>query len=101
MYNKPTKYTYTSEELSNYIEGNDVYNSSFLSIISNSAITRETYVISEFEYRPDLIAAEVYGSSSYEGILILQTGLTLDKFIKGKRLELIPKKTLDSILNNL
>lgn len=101
MYNKPTKYTYTSEELSNYIEGNDVYNSSFLSIISNSALPRITYIISEYEYRPDLIAAELYGSSSYEGMLVLQTGLTLDKFVKGKKLEVLSKKTLDSILNSL
>jgi hypothetical protein len=101
MYKKPTKYTYTSEELSNYIEGNDVYNSSFLSIISNSALPRITYVISEYEYRPDLIANEIYGSSSYEGILILQTGLTLDKFQKGRKIEVLSKTTLDTILFNL
>jgi hypothetical protein len=101
MYNKPTKYTYTLEELSNYIEGNDVYNSSFLSIISNPSLPRITYVITENEYRPDLIAHDIYGSSSYEGMLILQAGITLSGFTKGRVLEVLPKITLDSILNNL
>ena len=85
MYNKPTKYTYTSEELSNYIEGNDIYNSSFLSIISNPAYPKITYVISEYEFRPDLIAREVYGSTSYEGLLMIQTGLIISDYTKGNR----------------
>ena len=101
MYNKPTKYTYTSEELSNYIEGTDVYNSSFLSIISNSAFPKITYVITEYEYRPDLIAKEIYGSTSYEGLLMIQTGLTLSDYTKGRKLEIFSKSTLDYILNNL
>lgn len=101
MYNKPTKYTYTSEELSNYIEGNDVYNSSFLSIISNSAYPRITYVITEYEYRPDLIAREIYGSSTYEGLLMIQTGLVLEDYTRGRKLEILSKATLDSILGNL
>lgn len=101
MYNKPTKYTYTSEELSNYVEGNDVYNSSFLSIISNSAYPRITYVITEYEYRPDLIAREIYGSSTYEGLLMIQTGLVLEDYTRGRKLEILSKATLDSILGNL
>lgn len=101
MYNKPIKYSYTSEELSNYIEGNDVYNSSFLSIISNSTFPKITYVITEYEYRPDLIAREIYGSTSYEGLLMIQTGLVLSDYTKGRKLEIFSKSTLDTILNNL
>jgi hypothetical protein len=101
MYNKPTKYTYTSEELSNYIEGNDIYNSSFLSIISNPAYPKITYIISEYEFRPDLIAREVYGSTSYEGLLMIQTGLVISDYTKGRKLEIFSKSTLDNILNNL
>lgn len=101
MYKKPTKYTYILEELSNYIEGDDVYNSSFLSIISNPSIPRITYVISEYEFRPDLIAQEIYGSTTYEGMLILQSGMTLESYTRGKILEVIPKKSLDEILDNL
>ncbi len=101
MYNKPTKYTYTREELANYIEGNDVYNSSFLSIVSNPGLPREMYRITEYEYRPDLIANEIYGSTSYEGILMLQAGIPLSEYKKGVLLNVITKSALDSILNNL
>lgn len=101
MYNKPVKYTYTREELANYIEGNDVYNSSFLSIISSNAYPKISYVITEYEYRPDLIAKELYGSTTYEGILILQTGLLLEGFKKGAVLNVLSKSNLDNILNNL
>jgi hypothetical protein len=101
MYNKPTKYAYTREELANYIEGNDVYNSSFLSIISSNAYPRTTYIITEYEFRPDLIAKELYGSTTYEGILILQTGLPLEGFKKGTALSVLSKASLDSILNSL
>ena len=101
MYKKPTKYTYTREELSNYIEGNDVFNSSFLSILSNPDLPRISYTITEYEYRPDLIANEIYGSSSYEGILMLQTGLSLSDYKNGRIITVLSKTVLDSILNNL
>ena len=101
MYKKPIKHTYTKEELSNYIEGNEVYNSSFLSIISNLDLPRILYTISEYEFRPDLIANAIYGSSSYEGLLMLQTGLSLSDYKKGKVLSVLSKTTLDSILDNL
>lgn len=101
MYKKPTKYTYTREELSNYIEGNDVFNSSFLSILSNPDLPRISYTITEYEYRPDLIANEIYGSSSYEGILMLQTGLSLSDYKNGRIITVLSKTVLDSVLNNL
>jgi hypothetical protein len=101
MYKKPIKYIYKKEELSNYIENNDVYNSTLLSILQNSTFPKINYTITEYEHRPDLIANDIYGSTTFEGLLMLQTGLGLEEYIRGRVISIIPKSSLLSILDNL
>lgn len=101
MYRKKSKIVNTSENLGNYIEGFDVYNSLFLYKLSDQSLTREDYVITVYEYRPDLIARDYYGSTSYMGIVLAQTKLTTEQFKKGTVLKLLPKSTIEGIINSL
>lgn len=101
MYTKETKLFTGLSRLENYIQENDVYNSKLLLYLSDPSIEREEYEILSNKYRPDQIALDYYGDSSYEGLLILQAACPLSGFTEGTILYLIPKATLDSILSNL
>jgi hypothetical protein len=101
MYRKKSKIVSTYENLGNYIDGFDVYNSLFLQRIANPTLAREKYIITVYEYRPDLIAKDYYGSTSYMGILLAQIKLTVDQLERGVILELLPKTTIESIINSL
>lgn len=101
MYSKTNKIFSGLSKLENYIEENDVYNSKLLLLLSNPEIEREDYEILTYQYRPDQIAQDYYGDSSYSGLLMLQVASSLSSYTKGTILRLIPKDTLDSILSNL
>lgn len=88
-------------DLSSYINGKDVYNSRLLDIISKSTAPKVRYTVTEKNYRPDLIAKDLYGSSDYLGLLMVQTGASLENFKKGAILELYSKTTLDGFINSL
>lgn len=101
MYKKKQKIQKSNTELSNYIEGFDVYNSLFLKRISSSTLTRETYIVTVNEFRPDLIALDFYGDSNYMGILLAQIKIGLEQLKRGTILELLPKDTIDYIISNM
>lgn len=103
MYKKPTKILSKQENLNNYIEDTDVFNSEFLLRLSNPALEKEKvqYEIKTFQYRPDLIAKDFYGSSTYEGILMIQASRSLASYTKGSILQLLPKTIIDNLLLNL
>lgn len=101
MYTKNNTIISDRTELANYIEGNDVYNASLLIYLNDPRIERVDYTITAFEYRPDLLAKDFYGSTSYQGLFLLQTGTALELLRKGTIVQLIPKRTLDGILGNI
>ena len=101
MYSKANKVSSGIEDVVNYIFGCDVYNSKLIEQLRDPSLPREQYEIKTFEYRPDLIAQEDYGSTDYEGLLMIQTGSTLTNFKKGTTLTLIPKSNLDSLLRSI
>ena len=101
MYRKKSKIVSNTENLGNYIEDFDIYNSLFLYKLSDQGLPREDYEITVYEFRPDLIARDYYGSTSYMGILLAQTKLTLTQFKKGLILHLLPKSIIDGIINTL
>jgi hypothetical protein len=101
MYTRANKVTSDMENIVNYISGCDVYNSKLIELLRDPALPRETYEIKASEYRPDLIAKDYYGSTSYEGLLMIQTGTTLTNFTRGTTLELIPKDRIDSLLRSI
>lgn len=101
MYSKANKVSSGIEDVVNYISGCDVYNSKLIEQLRDPSLSREQYEIKTFEYRPDLIAQDFYGSTVYEGLLMIQTGSTLTNFKKGTTLTLIPKSNLDSLLRSI
>lgn len=98
MFKKDSKIVSNIQELSNYISEFDIYNSSILIYLNDPKIEREDYEITNYEYRPDLIAKDYYGSSNYMGLLILMSSRDLSTFKRGSVLKLIPKNILDEIL---
>lgn len=101
MYKKATSITMNKQDLSNYIEGYDIYNSELLLRLQDPSIEKEDYLITTNSYRPDLIADDYYGSTSYLGIMMMTTSLELEDYKKGNILSLIPKNVIDSIINSL
>ena len=101
MYTKEQKIQNSLTNLSNYIEGFDVYNSLFLQKISDPTLEREKYQITVHEFRPDLMAQDFYGSAEYMGILLVQARVDLKSLKRGVVLELLPKKTIDNIISGM
>jgi hypothetical protein len=96
-----TRLTNTFKNLNTYIDGYDVYNSLLMVKIKDAYNERETYEVRTFEYRPDLIAKDIYGSEEYMGLLMLTCGVGIEGLYKGARISIIPKEVLDEILQDL
>ncbi len=101
MYNKRKTILAYKENLGNYIENFDVYNSLLLLRLSDTSLPRELYQIKTYEYRPDLISKDYYGSESYLEYVLLQGGMAIQSYKKGTILRLIPKDILDSIIESM
>ncbi len=101
MYSRTNTVSSGLENVTNYISGCDVYNSKLIELLKDPGLEREEYEIKTFEYRPDLIAQDFYGSTDYEGLLMIQTGTTLVNYKKGETLMLISKSNLDSLLRSI
>ena len=98
MYKKANKIISDIGNLTNYIDGNDIYNSQVVQEIQNPELPREDYEITVYQYRPDLIAKEFYGSAEYSGFVLLQSGMVLSNLTKGTILRLIKRSDLDKLL---
>lgn len=101
MFTKESKIINNKQNLSNYISGFDVYNSSLLIYLNDPQIERENYEIMTYTFRPDLIAEDYYGDASYEGLVVLMASIGLENYTKGSVIQLIPKSVLDNILSNI
>ena len=101
MFSKDSKIINNKENLKNYISGYDIYNSTLLVQLSDPSVQRVTYEITTYEFRPDLIALDFYGSINYEGLVVLQAARGLETYTKGSVISLIPKSILDKILGNI
>lgn len=89
------------EDLSQYIEGHDVFNSKLLRVLNDPSVTRVSYMITRYEYRPDLIAKDIYGSVNYCSLLMSQCRISIDGYVRGVVLRIIPKDYLDKIILNM
>ena len=101
MYTKQNRIISNKNDLSNYIEGVDVYNSELLLKLQDPRLNRDVYEVTVYQFRPDLIAKDYYGSESYMGLVIVQNGMGLEKYTKGTFLSLIKKTDLDNIINGM
>ena len=96
-----TKITAESKELSSYIDGIDLYNSRLMDLIKDSYEQRISYEIRTYEFRPDLIAQDIYGDSKYMGIFLLTCGVGLGGLYKGAVISIFPKYIIDDIFIRL
>lgn len=101
MYSKSSNIIVSNLHLSNYLDGFDVYNSKLLYKLSNPYIEKTLYEINMYEYRPDLIALDFYGSTSYLPYVLISSGMSLDCFKKGTVIKLIPRSVLDNIIKSM
>jgi hypothetical protein len=101
MYKKSGNILTNRLDLSNYVEGFDLYNSTLILKLTDSELPRENYIISNYEFRPDLIAKDIYGSTKYMGILLITQAAGLEAYTKGTVLSVIPKDIVDKIIGNI
>lgn len=101
MYTKGNKIITSRENLCNYIEGKDIYNSKFLMMLQDPKLEKIVYEITTYSYRPDLIAQEVYGSVNYMGLVMLQVGCGLEYLKRGYKFYLVSPKSMSNILMNI
>lgn len=101
MYHKNKRIIVSKQELTNYVEGYDIFNSLLLNLLADPDTEKDEYEITVYEYRPDLIAKDIYGSDSYLGILMMQARMTLPEFQKGKIIRYIPKSIIDNLLKSI
>ena len=102
MYKRDTKkLTNNMKDLSGYIEGSDVYNSIIVDLFFVSFYERVPYEIRTFEFRPDLLAKDIYGDEKYMGIFILTCGVGLEGLYKGAVISVFPKSVIDEIILKL
>lgn len=97
MYTRESKISSSDSNITPYIDGIDIYNSKLLYLLSDPSVERESYEITVYEYRPDLIAKDFYGSEDYLPYVILSTGLRLSQFNKGRILSLITKEEINRL----
>ena len=97
MYTRESKISSSDGIITPYIDGIDIYNSKLLYLLSDPSVEREPYEITVYEYRPDLIAKDFYGSEDYLPYVILSTGLRLSQFNKGRILNLITKEEINRL----
>lgn len=85
--------------IENYIEGTDIYNSKLQNLLAaDSSIEREPYRIEQYEYRPDLICKDFYGSIDYYGLFLLTCGAEISDLWLGNIIYLIPKSILNTFI---
>lgn len=101
MYTGSGKITSNINDLSNYIEGYDVYNSKLLRLLNDPGTHKVDYLITSYDYRPDLIAKDIYGSTDYTGLLMHQCCISLTDYRRGVYLKVIPKEELDKLIKSL
>lgn len=101
MYTKSDRIEQTKQDLKNYIDGFDVFNSIILDKLKELEPDKTNYTITTHEYRPDLIAKEIYGDTKYTGLLILTCAVGLEAYKKGNVLRIIPKSSLDRALSEI
>jgi hypothetical protein len=101
MYKKSNSIKSSNQDFSNYIEGYDVYNARILDLLKNYEDDKEDFIITTKDYRPDLIAEKLYGSTNYTAFLMITCSLNLSDYKKGTVLRVLPKKILEKIILQL
>ena len=101
MYTKAGTIQASKYDFSNYIEGYDVYNSKIIELAKEHEDEKVDYLITTMDYRPDLIAQELYGDTKFVAFLMISTALGLEGYKKGTTIRVLPRGVFDEIINSL
>lgn len=101
MYTKAGTIQASKYDFSNYIEGYDVYNSKIIELVKEHEDEKVDYLITTMDYRPDLIAQELYGDTKFVAFLMITTALGLEGYKKGTTIRVLPRRVFDEIINSL
>lgn len=99
MYERSQQRSATGD-ISSFVDGYDLFNSKLITILGN-VVDRLYYTITNYEYRPDLICKEIYGSEDYLTIFLMLSGMSTEDFTKGSTVPYINKNVLDSIMERI
>lgn len=88
-------------EFNQYVEDHDVFNSYLVRRLNDPSLVKVSYVITRYEYRPDLIARDIYGSTDYTGMLMSQCRMGVAAYRRGMIIRVLSKSDLDRIINEL
>lgn len=101
MFSKSKDLKNSRQDFSNYVDGYDIYNSRIFDLLKEHDGERILYEIHVNEFRPDLIAKDLYGSSVYLGFLYISAGLGLENYKKGAIISVYPKYVIEEVINSL
>jgi len=76
----------------------DISNSLLLYLLDKE-VNLSNYLITKFEKRIDLIAADIYGNDEYSWILLYLNRITIDDLIRGRKIKYISKDRLNYLFN--
>lgn len=85
-----------------FIENDDYVNSELLWKLDEFEEDEyETYTITKYEHRIDLISKEIYGHEKYSWILLYINRVSLEDLVRHKVLNYIPIDKLTEIINSV
>lgn len=96
-----TRTSSSFREFNQYLEDQDVFNSYIVRKLNDPSLVKVSYVVTRFEYRPDLIANDIYGSTDYTGMLMSQCRMSISSYRRGTVIRVLSKTDLDRIINEL
>lgn len=87
-------------EPSRFIEGLG-YNNSELLYKIDEVREYNTYTITKYEHRIDLIAREIYGDEMYSWVILYINRISIDELVRGVKLNYIPKESLTKLISTV
>jgi len=101
MFTRQSTYLKTNKVSSElFIQGTDYNNAELLYKIDHTE-DRETYRVTKYERRIDLIAEDIYGDKSYYWLLLYMNKINNNNIVRNTELSYIPLNRLTAIINNL
>ena len=83
-----------------FIEGDDIFSSGLLHKVDKCS-DRETYLVTRYEHRIELISKEIYGDEKYSWLLLYMNRMSVEDVVRGAVIKYILKAQLDAIIDSL
>lgn len=83
-----------------FIDGDSIFSSELLHKIDKCS-DRETYLVTKYEHRIDLISKEIYGDDKYSWLLLYMNRKVVGDIVRDTTLRYILKQQLDAMIDSL